>query len=379
VIALGLFFGSFTVVYGSLGVIGDMMPTWLSWGYPFGLIAVALVVFALLGYERARQASRVAWVPGVLGALASTLHPWQGELLILILVLCEAVRWRENLSLRRLRLPVLTATLTGLPLVYYLLLGHLDLSWNLARQASRHSFSLWSIVLGIAPLGVVALLAFRGRPRNFLELMLRIWPLAAVAIYVLSATGLSATPLHAFNGITVPLAVLAVVGVARTNWPVVPRPGWIASLAVLLATVPANAYAMAIAPSQVKPTTGNGNFITHGERNAISYLKHNPAHGGVLTQFYLGEVVPGRTGRQVLVGDCLWSEPRCMPRSEAADALFEGQMSRVRARAFVRRTQARFVLASCQPHVDLGRLLGPIVSSVRRFGCATVYQVADGH
>jgi hypothetical protein len=45
-IALGLFFGSFTVVYGTVGVIGDMMPGWLSWGYPFGLIAVALVVFS---------------------------------------------------------------------------------------------------------------------------------------------------------------------------------------------------------------------------------------------------------------------------------------------------------------------------------------------
>jgi hypothetical protein len=375
IIALGLFFGSFTVVYGSLGVIGDMMPGWLSWGYPFGLIAVALIVFSMLGYERARQDARVVWIPGLLGALASTLHPWQGELLILILVLSEGVRWRENISWRGLRLPLLTAVLTGLPLIYYLLLGHLDLSWNLARQASRHSFSLTAILLGIAPLGVVALLGYRGRPRSFLELLLRVWPLAALIIYVFSASGLSATPLHAFNGITIPLAVLAVLGVARTRWRVVPRPGWLAAAAMVLATVPANAYAMAIAPPDVKPTGGNGNFITRDERDAISYLKRNPAQGGVLTQFYLGEVVPGRTGRNVLVGDCLWSEPNCMPRSETADALFRGQMSPPQARAFVRRSHARFLLASCQAHADLTKVLRPDLVSVHRFGCAAVYEL----
>jgi BASS family bile acid:Na+ symporter len=46
VLLLGLFFGSFSVIYGSFGIVGDMMPGWLSWGYPFGLIAVALIVFA---------------------------------------------------------------------------------------------------------------------------------------------------------------------------------------------------------------------------------------------------------------------------------------------------------------------------------------------
>ena len=46
--------GMTRAVYGSLGIVGDMMPTWSTWGYPFGLIAVALIVFALLRYDRAR-------------------------------------------------------------------------------------------------------------------------------------------------------------------------------------------------------------------------------------------------------------------------------------------------------------------------------------
>ena len=53
-LALGLFFGSFTVIYGSSGVLGDLFPPFLSWGYTFGLLALAAMLFALFSYERAR-------------------------------------------------------------------------------------------------------------------------------------------------------------------------------------------------------------------------------------------------------------------------------------------------------------------------------------
>jgi hypothetical protein len=375
VIALCLFFGSFTTVYGAFGIVGDMMPTWQSWGYPFGLLAVALIVFALLGYDRARTDGTVAWIPGVLGGVASTLHPWQGETLILIVVIAELIRWREHRSWSSFGLPLTTLALTGIPLIYYLMLGKLDLSWELARLASRHTFSFWSIAIAAGPLAIVALLGYRGRPRTFLELLARVWPLVALIIYVLSATALSATPLHAFNGITFPLAMLAVLGVQRTRltaWPA----ARIATAALLLAfTVPANAYALAVASTYVHPMYGNANFITRDERNALAYLNRDRDDGGVLTQFYLGEVVPGRTGRHTLVGDCLWSEPACMPRSDAADALFTGAMTPAQARAFVIRSQARFILASCAPHVNLSRLLGNLVADVHSFGCASVYEL----
>jgi hypothetical protein len=377
VIVLGLFFGSFSVVYGAFSIVGDMMPSWLSWGYPFGLIATALIVFALLSYERARAAGRVIWAPGLMGALASALHPWQGELLIVILVLAELVRWHEHIRGRKLVLPLLTIALTGLPLIYYVALGDLDLSWSLARLASRHTFSFWSIAIGIGPLAIVAALGYRGKPRDFLDLITRIWPLAAVVIYILSATTLSATPLHAFNGITFPLAVLAVQGVSGLNWQRKPLVR-VATVAVLaLATIPANAYAIAIAHSFTRPQPNNANFITHDERDALAYLKRDPDRGGVLSRFYLGEAVPGFAGRRTLVGDCLWSEPNCMPRSLAADALFEGAMSRAQARSFVLSSGARFLLADCRGTVDLRRLLGSMVVDVRNFGCATVYELAQ--
>lgn len=375
-IVLCLFFGSFSTVYGTFGIVGDMMPTWQSWGYPFGLLAVALIVFALLGYDRARGEGRVAWIPGVMGGVASALHPWQGETLILILVLAELIRWREHRTVRSLGLPALTMVLTGVPLIYYLMLGHLDLSWSLARVASKHTFSFWSIAIGAGPLGLVALLGYRGPARTFLELLARVWPIVALIIYALSATALSATPLHAFNGITFPLAMLAVLGVQRARFSARPALRWVAAVLVIAFTLPANAYALAIAPTYVQPTAGNANFITRAERDALAYLQRDPDDGGVLTQFYLGEVVPGRTGRHTLVGDCLWSEPRCMPRSEAADALFTGAMAPAQARRFVIDSRARFILASCAPHVDLKGVLGNLVTDVHRFGCAAVYELA---
>ena len=380
-LTLGVAFGSFTVIFGTLGIVGDMMPTWLTWGYPFGLIAVALIAFALIRYDRMRVAGRPDWICGLLGGLASTLHPWQGETLILLVLFAEIVRWRDVLlwwrtaQWRRLALPLLTVAITGLPLLYYLLLGHLDLSWKLARVSSKHAFPFSAIAIGIAPLAIPALLGYRGRPDSFLELLLRMWAPVAVAIYIFSATGLSATPLHAFDGITIPLAVLAVKGVTRTRLRTIPHARLVAAGVVALGVIPANAYALATAHTFVSPAGGNANFITHDEHAALHYLATNTAPGGVLTQFYLGEAVPGATGRRTFVGNCLWSEPHCMPRSIAADALFRGQDTRQQARRLVRQSGARFLLASCAPHADLRRSLGDLVLDTRHFGCAAVYEL----
>jgi hypothetical protein len=378
-LTLGVFFGSFSVVFGSFGIVGDMMSTWLSWGYPFALMAVALLVFGLLRYDRARTAARLDLAPGLLGALASTLHPWQGETMILLILGAEAVRWRElRLWWRtgqwaRLALPVATIVLIATPLLYYLLLGHLDLSWNLARQASKHAFPFSAIAIGVAPLGLVALAAYRTPCESFSELLLRVWPPVAVVIYILSATGLSATPLHAFNGIAIPLSALAVMAVQRSSLRRLRFGRWIAMAAIAAGVVPANVYALSSEHTYVDPADGNANFITKDERAALAYLTHDATPGGVLTQFYLGEVVPARTGRRTFVGDCLWSEPACMPRSLSADALFDGTLSRAAAQSFVRQSGARFLLASCSPHANLARELGPLIFSVRRFGCASVY------
>jgi len=378
-LTLGLLFGSFSVVYGGFGIVGDMMSTWLSWGYPFGLMAVSLIVFGLLRYDRARSAGRPDPVPGLLGALAATLHPWQAETMIVVIAGAELVRWREAVDWwrtaqrRRLALPVMTVALAATPLVYYAVLGHVDISWTLARVASKHTFSFWSIAIGIGPLAVFSLLGYRGPARGFLDLVLRVWMPAAIVIYLVSASGFSATPLHAFDGITIPLAILAVNGVRRSRLTRIPRPRMLAVAAIVLGVVPANAYAIVTAHEFVDPTPGNANFITRDERAALSYLGRDRLPGGVLSSFYLGEVIPGRTGRHAYLGDCLWSEPRCVPRAEIVSSVLDGTMPIAASRRFVVQTGARFLLVGCEPRVNIGRRLRPLIASTRRFGCAALF------
>jgi hypothetical protein len=384
-LVLALFYGSFTIVYGKFGVLGDLFPGFLSWGYTFALLALAAMVGALVCYDRARAETRITWVPGVLGALASLLHPWHGELLIAVVVFAELILWIRSRSAhqsRRLILPAATIALTALPLVYYALLGKTDLSWRLAREASRHTFSLWSIVLAIAPLMLPALLAYRERPQTFLAAATRAWPVAAFGVFILSASGLSATPLHAFQGITIPLGVLAVQGINRAGVKRVGRRGLphrrlLAGLAVAAATIPATAYELGNAANTVAPSPENANFIARDERSALDYLEDDRDPGGVLSRSYLGAVVPGKTGRRTLVGDCLWSEPHCYERGKTAQALFDGTLRPSVARRFVRRTGARFVLADCQSKANLTNTLASLVVSVRRFGCASVYEIAS--
>jgi len=394
VIALALFYGSFSLVYGHFGVVGDLFPGFLSWGYPFALLGVAAAVFAQLAYGRARLESRFSWWPGVLGALASSMHPWQGEVFLLILVGVEltdrrlrVVLWaarrglfspRTALGSPRLRLFLVTVGLTLLPLVYYAALDKFDPSWGLGRDASKHAFPFSAIALALAPLALVALLSLRRPDRSFVGRAVWLWPLAAVIVYFQSGSTAGATPLHAFDGITLPLAVLAVDGVVGArSWRRIPRRRWLGMALVAAATIPTTYYEMEQARIAALPTAGNANFITSGESQALNYLRHDPTPGGVLTRFYLGSAVPARTGRHTYVGDCIWSEPNCTGRSVMSRQLLFGQMTAVQALQFVKSTHARFVLSDCTARANLTTALRPILVSVRRFGCATVYQVSS--
>jgi hypothetical protein len=376
VLILALFFGSFTLVYGTWSVLGDLFPGFLSWGYVFGLMALAVMVWALVAYDDARGNGRRLWLPGALGAVASLLHPWNGELLIALVVAAELVMLAQRRYGRdQLRLTAATLIGTGIPLIYYAILGKADISWKLAQLASKHAFSFWSIALAVTPLLVPAVFAYRIRPTTFLAAATRTWPLAAFGIFLLSGTSLGATPLHAFQGITIPLAVLAVEGLRLLGWRRLRHPVLIGAAAVALFTIPATLKELSIAHSLAAPTHGNANFITHDERSALEYLEHDQQPGSVMTQPYLGTAVPGRTGRRTYVGDCLWSEPNCLGLAQNARNLFNGSLTPAAARSFVLSSGARFVLADCDTTADMPKLLGPIVRSARGFGCAAVYEV----
>jgi hypothetical protein len=377
VLVLTLFFGSFTLVYGGWSVLGDLFPGFLTWGYVFGLMALAAMVWALVTYEDARTTRRRLWLPGLLGGLASLLHPWNGELLIALVVAAELVMLAgRRYGREQIRLTAATLIGTGVPLLYYAILGKADIDWKLAQLASKHAFSFWSIALACVPLLLPALVAYRRRPTTFLAAATRTWPLGAFAIFLLSGTSLGATPLHAFQGITVPLAVLAVEGFQMLGWSRLPRPVLIGAVLVALFTIPTTLKELSIAHTLAAPTRGNANFIKADERTALDYLAHDKEAGSVITQPYLGAALPGRTGRRTYVGNCLWSEPDCPGRATTSRALFNGSLSPAAARRFVRASGARFLLADCTTRADMRALLGPLIRSAHGFGCAAVYEVA---
>lgn len=389
---LALFFGAVSVLYGQVSIIGDLMPTFLTWGYTFGLVALGLMVVALVVYARARDQGRITWVPGALGAVGALLHPWQAEQLIIIVGLAELAMWaltrrapwrNERGWLAGLGTPALTIAISGLGVLYYVILGRTDESWKLAQEASKHELTLWPIMLAILPLIVPALFALRPRRLTMMAVINRVWVPAAVAISILSATAAGATPLHAFQGIALPLGVLAAEGAGRIRERIPSlgaQAGWaIAAVAIALVTIPGTIKLLQFAPPLVKPTPDNANFIAKDERAALRYLATDTQTGGVLTRSYLGAAVPGLTGRRTLIGDCLWSEPGCYSRTNQAEYLLDGTLKGAAARAFVTATGARFVLTDCETSAPLRSTLGSMIVGVHTSGCASVIELDAPH
>jgi hypothetical protein len=368
-LVLALFFASF-------GTIGDEWIPFESWGYPFALLGIAAMTGALVAYDGAREQDRVSWVPPVLGMVASFSHPWQGELLLLIVAGVEVPAWLGgDRRLRGLVLPAVTLAATALPLLYYAALAWADGTWHMAQAATRHHYPLWPLVKPLLPLLIAAAPAYLRRPRTFIEAATRVWLLAAVVIYALSSSSVSGTPLHAFSGITIPLAVLSVEGVTRLGLHRLPAWRAVAILLVAAATIPASLRIMRNVHQYVQPSVANANFIKPSERRALDYLRKNRQRGGVLTGGYLGVVVPAKTGRHTYLGSCLWSQPNCHARQGNVWNLFRGKFTPSAARAFVPQTGARFVLESCQDTSDLPRMIGPLIRSAKHFGCASVYEL----
>ena len=364
---------------GSIGAFQDLWLPWWTWGYVFGVLSLAAMVASLLLYQRAVQGTASVWPAAVLAGLAAWLHPWQGPVLALIVAGAEIVVLAEPLASphgprrRALARPALVLVAIALPIAYYAVLDRADTAWRLAGQSLKAGIPAWQVLLMLAPLLAPAALAYRIRPRSFTAAAVRIWPPAAFAVYTAGEHGIGNEPMHAFLGISIPLAILAAEGVGTVRWaPRTPRRA-LATLAVLGLTVPQAVSEITGKWRFVRPSAATS--ITRSDWQAVGYLTHDPRPGGVLAGFPLGRYIPSETGRRTYIGDVFWSEPGPKQREAQVARLLAGRMSPLQARRFVEGTGARFLLADCTTRADLQADLAPVIGSIHRFGCATVYQL----
>ncbi len=357
----------------------EMWPVLYLWGYPFTAIAVASLALSLLAYERDRRHRRVGpWAP-LLGLVCGWMQPWQGATALGVIVVSEAVMWRRGERGFR-PLFVTSAVAMCAPLVYYSALGHFDSAWAIAGRQNFVVVPAVTLLVAIVPLGLLAILAYRMPAPNFQVVMVKAWPVVALGLYwTIAWTHIGTYPLHALQGLSIPLACLAVIGVSRIR---------ANAASALRITVGLVLIALLLLPGGVQNldnarTVGTPAFFSHdpyfitsGERDALDYLKRDPRDGAVLATIYLGQTVPAETGRQTWLGNISWT-PDYTARMGQAEALFSGGLNSVKARQLVQASKARFVLSDCDQHADLSELLAPIVVSVHHFGCATVYQVSN--
>jgi hypothetical protein len=354
-------------------ISGEMWSGQYLWGYLMTAIAVFLMPLVLLGVERWRETRRPWLLAPCAGAtvLVCWLQPWQGVTLALIVVGVEAWRaWREGErpAWALLAIPVAAA----LPAIYYFVLSVTDPSWELAGESnaagrqSSWTWPWWAMVLTVLPLALPAALAYRRPARSWQDVAVRVWPLAALAVYL---QPFGTFPYHALQGLALPLSILAVLGVVSV-WPR-PKPALVVA-ALAFMTLPGLAHKLEAARGSVY-YAGDPYFIFPDEGRVMDALERDPRRGGVLAPPYSGHMLPYRTGREVYVGALSWT-PDWERRVAETHALFEEGMSGPAARGLVRRSGARFVFVDCRPGLrDLTATLAPLTEERRRFGCATLY------
>ena len=368
---------------------GEMFPGLYMWGYMMTALAVALVPVVLLAAERARVPERrppgrgpgsYVAVAAVASLFMAWLQPWEAVPTLATLGVVELVRWRRagradlGAALRAYG-PIVAAGLV--PLVYYWWMAKVDPSWGIADRANRERVGNWpwyAWALGLLPIAVPAALGYRLPARDWQALAVRVLPLAMIGEYwLIWATGAGTFPFHSVQGLSLPLAILAVTGVASREWR-----GWLATPAaavagVLLLTLPGVAHKLNLIRAEVHHG-GQPYFLHPGEERAFRFLERSKVPGAVMAPIYSGLLVPYQTGRESWLGEISWT-PHFDRRREQAAALFSGRVPRAAAVRLVRDARVRFLLADCLKRANLEPLLRGELEAVHRFGCATVYQL----
>jgi hypothetical protein len=355
---------SFRSAVGTVG--SELQPAQTLWGYLPTAIAIGLMPIAVLACERALNAARLGEARRSLalacgcGLVASWIHPWQGATLLLVIVGLAA--WEGWRGARALALPALA---TAIPLAYYELLPHIDAAWKLASHneiVARPEFL--GLLAGLAPLLVLAALGARRRVAEPAERALVLWILASLIVYF----ALNAFSSHALGGLSLPFAVLLVRGWRRLRLP------WLAgAAAVALVTVPGLVY-WARELHRVASSPVQEYYLNRSQSRALDWIRRDAPPGGALAPVLLAVAIPSQTDRPVWVGHEFWSRDY-VGRLALTNGLFDGTLPPAEARALVRVSGARLLVSSCIQNANLMPALGALISSVHRFGCATVYVV----
>jgi hypothetical protein len=355
-------------------VTGELWPGTYLWGYLFTGLAVGLLALGILAYERGRAGGGRSWlgVAAACGLFSAWMQPWQGATFIAVIGVTELICLRRDprtllAAARDLALPV---GATVAPLVYYFVLSQTDDSWKLAAEVNDFPrWPWWVTLIGLVPLALPAAFAYRRPARDFGDVALRVWPVAGLVIFYQPA---GTFPFHAFQGLSFPLSVLAVI--ALREWlGERPVPVAAAVAAVLFLCVLGTAYRA----NELREAVNYGLqpfFLEPDEREALRYIESLPEPGGVLTPVYSGIVLPAYTGRETYIGAGSWT-PDADRRREDAEDLFGGRMSATEARAFVRRSGARFLYSDCHGRANIDRIVRAFTGPPHRIGCATVYTV----
>lgn len=351
--------------FPSLTIALELFPAGLVWGVFPTAIALGLMPVFLLGVERLLEAGgstgRAAAI-GAAGALVSWLHPWQGLTLLAILAGLWAWGRFGRRELARMAVP---AALTAAPLVLYAILTRTDSAWSVVSEPNSMPHFGWWLAAALVPPLALAATGLRGPADTPGERILRLWVPAALVVYLSLQSSFF---YHALAGLSLPLAVLGARGLARLS---VPRAA-VAGL-VALVTLPGLAFAVDYLARDL-----DGHFLAPGETAAFEHLRESDRPGPVLARLELGRALPAHADRNTWVGHATWT-PRNDERDRRADDLFRGGLDPATARALVRESRAAYVLADCESGgVLLREALGPLVRSVRRFGCATVYELRRG-
>lgn len=356
---------------------GESMPAWQLWGYPHAALVVGLLAFALIGAARladgdvGRPRPMLAAVSGA-AVLIGWLHPWQGAIFIIVVAVL-GLRGRSLSLARTLLVPIVAG---AIPIAYERVLVAADAGWRVdSAQNAVGQGPVWMLLLALLPLVLVAVAGYRALAAGPLRAVIVTWPAAEIAVYF----GTSQFPYHSLEGISIPLAVLAVAGWRRLRTALgrSARLGRVASatgaVAVVLAVASGVGYEVSTFRDSVRSRVAPY-WLKADDLHALEYLDRSPVPGGVFARYYVGMAVPAYTGRRTWVGEWTWT-PDFSRRQIAADQLLGGRMATAQARALIGSTGARFALRDCGASARVGGLLGPMIIAVHQFGCAVVYQL----